>query len=115
MERKPPNVGVGVVIMHQGKVLMIRRNGKHGGGTWSTPGGYLEMGETPEQCAAREAHEETGIRVKDAKFLGLTNDVFKESGKHFITIWIKAKPVDSRQISVKSPDELTEVGWFKRD
>lgn len=58
-----PNVGVGIIIEKDDQVLLLRRRNVLGDGTWSTPGGHLDYGETPEECAVREAHEETGVHV----------------------------------------------------
>ncbi len=57
-----PRVGVAVLVRDsRDRLLMIRREGGHGAGLWSVPGGALECGETVAQCAARELREETGI------------------------------------------------------
>lgn len=59
-----PRVGVAVLVRNRrGRLLMIRRAGSHGAGTWSVPGGALECGETVAECAARELREETGIEA----------------------------------------------------
>ena len=50
---KQVRVGVGVVIMRNGKILLGERIGSHGANTWATPGGHLEVGESIEACAAR--------------------------------------------------------------
>mgnify|MGYP001213425023 CR=1 FL=1 len=50
-----------MIIRRNGKVLLGLRNSKHGSGTWQFPGGHLEFGETPAECAVREAFEELGI------------------------------------------------------
>ena len=47
-----------------------------------TPGGHLEFG-------VREAEEETGVRIKNVSFRAITNDIFTESGKHYITLWMQ--------------------------
>ncbi len=49
-----PLVGVGVLVFKDNKILMGRRKGSHGAGTWAPPGGHLEFGETPEDCAHNE-------------------------------------------------------------
>ncbi|KAK4540454.1 hypothetical protein LTR36_009200 [Oleoguttula mirabilis] len=58
--------------------------------TYALPGGHLEHGETFEQCAAREVVEETGLGMHDIRFFTATNSVFKESGKHYVTIFMTA-------------------------
>ena len=63
MEYIGPKVGVGVLIVHDGKALLHKRKGKHGPGLWSGPGGHLETGETFTQCAVREIYEEAGIEI----------------------------------------------------
>lgn len=74
-----PRVGVGVVIRRGGQLLLQRRLNVHGEGTWSTPGGHLDFGESPVDCAVREAAEETGLRIASPRFLGVTNDVFDQT------------------------------------
>ncbi len=114
MDEHPPRVGVGVLIVHEGRWLLIRRQGAHGAGTWSTPGGHLEYGETPEECAIRETDEETGVHLKNVRFLGLTNDIFAERGLHYITIWMQGE-VESGEAHLAAPDEASAIGWFAPD
>jgi 8-oxo-dGTP diphosphatase len=107
----PPRVGVSIVITRGEEVLLLRRANVHGAGTWSTPGGHLEFGETPEACAAREAFEETGVQVANVRFIGLTNDVFDEN-RHYITIWMRGEYL-SGEAHVAAEYESIEVGWFR--
>lgn len=74
-----------------------RANGLVVQGHWQFPGGHLEFGETPLQCAERETLEETGLVVKARKIVAVTNDVFEESGKHYITLFVVCKRVDETQ------------------
>ncbi len=109
-----PLVGVGVLITKNGRLLLIRRRGAHGVGTWSPPGGHLDFGEAPEVCAAREAREETGVIVDDLKFRGVTNDFFEADGRHYITLWFEGRPLSGEGV-VNAPEELSAVGWFAWD
>lgn len=59
-----PIVGVGAVIVDQGRVLLIKRGSPPLLGEWSLPGGVVELGETLRAAAEREALEETGLLVK---------------------------------------------------
>jgi 8-oxo-dGTP diphosphatase len=108
-----PQVGTGMIITKDDKVLLMKRKGPHGQGTWSTPGGHLDFGETPEGCARREAKEEVGVDVVDIKFRAVTNDVFEETGKHYITIWLEGITVGEPSIAAER--EVEEIGWFAWD
>jgi 8-oxo-dGTP diphosphatase len=109
-----PRVGVGVVIRRGGEVLLVRRRGAHGSGTWSTPGGHLDLGETPESCARREALEETGVQLAAVEFRAMTNDVFETEGVHYVTIWMEGEYLGGEP-TVRAGYEVAEVSWFSRD
>lgn len=107
---KEPRVGVALIITHDDRVLLVKRKGSHGEGTWSTPGGHLEFGESPEQCAIREAKEETNVDVTDVRFRAITNDVFEAEGKHYITIWMEGA-FSGGELVIQA-DEVADIGWF---
>ena len=106
-----PKVGVAIIITKDDQVLLMRRKGVHGTGTWSTPGGHLDFGETPEQCAAREAKEEVGLDVTDIRFRSITNDIFDQQEKHYITIWMDGRST-SGEPTIAAEKEVAEIGWF---
>ena len=58
-----PKIVVGSVVSHEGKVLLCRRAIEPRRGFWTVPAGYMELGETPEEGAKREAHEEANANL----------------------------------------------------
>ena len=69
-------------LEQDGKYLLLYRNKKKDDmheGFWVAPGGKLKPGETPEECAAREFYEETGLRLADPKLKGILT--FPDDGK----------------------------------
>lgn len=108
-----PKVGVGVLIVKDGKVLMGKRKGAHGTGTWTSPGGHLEFGESWEACAIREAREETGIEIKNVRFFSATNDVYpKEEQKHYITI-VMLSDWHAGEVENREPEKCERWEWFR--
>lgn len=108
------SVGVGAILASKGEVLLMRRAQPHGQGSWSTPGGYLEPGESFADCARREAREETGLALEDPEFLAVTNDVF-DDGRHFLTVWMVGRTRRGRRADLKPNEEVAEFGWFRPD
>lgn len=108
-----PQVGTAIIITKDDKVLLMKRKGSHAPGTWSTPGGHLDFGESLEGCAAREAKEEVGVEVVDIRFRAVTNDLFEATGRHYITVWLEGKPAGEPFIA--SEREVAEIGWFAWD
>lgn len=66
-----PLVGVGAVIIEQGRVLLVRRGAPPQQGQWSLPGGLLEVGERLEDAVRREVREETGLEVEVISLAGV--------------------------------------------
>jgi len=69
MTGRLPGVGVGAVVLHGSRVLLIRRAQAPLLGRWSFPGGRVEWGESLEQAVVREVLEETGVTVRPAEHL----------------------------------------------
>src|SRR4051794_5923175 len=110
MERRPL-VGVGVFVRHNGKILLGKRRGSHGAGTWALPGGHLEFGEELEACVRREVLEETGLTVRDIRFGALTNDVFADEVQHYVTIFMVCDYA-AGDLTVMEPHRCEEWRWF---
>jgi ADP-ribose pyrophosphatase YjhB (NUDIX family) len=72
-------VGVGGVVIDQGRALLIRRGSEPLLGEWSIPGGMLELGETLEQGVARELLEETGLTVRVIELIEVFDRIYVES------------------------------------
>jgi 8-oxo-dGTP diphosphatase len=108
---KSANVGVAVLVRRGDQIILLKRQGSHGAGTWSTPGGHIDFGETPEACGIRETREEVGLEIGQLRFIGLTNDVFESDQKHYITIWMEADYAGG-EARINAPREMTEVAWF---
>jgi len=114
MENRP-KVGVGVLIFNkERKVLLGKRKNAHGEGSWCFPGGHLEFNEEPEDTAIRETMEEVGIKIKNLKRGHFTNDIHKERGKHYITIFIIAE-YDAGEIKTLEPEKCEGWQWFSWD
>jgi 8-oxo-dGTP diphosphatase len=104
-------VGVGILIIRNGKVLLGRRRGSHGAGSWSAPGGRLEYGESIEACARRELREETGLELGAIELGPYTNDVFHEVGEQYLTVFVLAREATGIPQN-KEPHKCDGWEWF---
>lgn len=113
-------VGVAAIIRFGNKILMGKRKGSHGAGSWSFPGGHLEWNENVNECAAREVAEETGLPLYPIQYkpLTFTNDIFEVEGKHYITLYVEAiwnprQFVGRWEPKVMEPDKCEEWCWME--
>ena len=85
-----PIVGVGAVIVFEGKILLEKRKNEPGKGKWSIPGGIVDLGESLEDAVIRETQEETCLEVENPRLLDVVDDVELDGkGKakyHFVII-----------------------------
>lgn len=95
-------------------LLSLRKNTSHGQGTWGAAGGHLEFGETFEECALRELREEAGdITVANLRFGTVSNDIYSDAGRHYVTILMLADHV-SGDPEVREPEKFERWEWFRR-
>ena len=107
-----PRVGVGAVVLREGRVLLVRRGVAPANGLWAIPGGALELGETLKEGAEREILEETGITIRagDPVF---TCDVLvrDDDGRvrfHYVIVDLAADYVSGE---VMGGDDALEARW----
>jgi len=106
-----PGVGVAVIVVKNNQVLLGKRKGSHGSGTWNFPGGKLDLYESLEDCAKREVKEEANIEIDVKRFLTITNDMFNSEGKHYVTIFM-VSDYKSGEVKITEPEKCTEWSWF---
>ena len=111
MTERQPRVGVGVLVVRRGRVLLGRRLGSHGAGTWAPPGGHLEYGESPAQCGRRELLEETGLTAGRITPGPYTSDVFEDEDRHYVTLFLVATEV-AGEPDAREPAKCEGWEWF---
>ena len=113
MDKKPetPKVGVAVFIEKAGKILMMFRDGSHCAGTWSLPGGHMEIGETSLETCRREIKEEIGIKIDNIEKADFENTIFFDEGLHYITLYYKAIWDETQELKNMEPEKCKELRW----
>lgn len=106
-----PQVSVGVIIAKDKQVLLLRRSSAPEEGAWSTPGGHLEYGESPQQCAIRQAQKEAGITITHPVFRAITNAVFEEEQRHDLTIWVEGTYVSGEPFEHLLTGQCDPAPW----
>ncbi len=113
---RSPGVTADIVIVSQtGEILLIQRKYPPFQGSWALPGGFIDYGrETIEECAVREAREETGLVVKLSALIGVRSRPDRDPRGHTVTAVYVTEPVGKDQVgSARADDDASEVLWFE--
>lgn len=110
MGREQFVVGVEVLIVRNDTVLLGKRRNSVGEGTWAPCGGALELGESIEEAAIREAYEETGLQIRDIKIRDVARWPDKLGG---ITVLVIAGADGEPEL--REPHKCEGWHWFSFD
>ena len=108
-----PLVGVGAVILDQGRVVLVKRKFPPLAGDWSIPGGRLKIGETLREGVVREAREETGLTVDPVELLGVYDRLLlDEAGRilyHYVLIDFLCRRLTGE---LQASGDADDARWF---
>ena len=105
-----PKLMVDVVVpSEEGDILLIRRASEPYEGQWALPGGFVEVGETLEDAAAREAEEETGLSVEIVRLVGVYSDPDRDPRGHNVSCAYLARV---REGEPKAATDASEVSFL---
>ncbi len=108
-----PIVAVSAAIIHDGRVLIVRRARSPATGIYTLPGGGVEVGETLHDAVVREVREETALTVEPVALAGYREAIIRDADglveRHFVILpfaarWLAGEPVLS--------EELSEAKWL---
>ncbi len=97
-----------IVLIENGKILLVKRGREPFKGMWATPGGRIEEGETAEQCAIREMKEETGLEIEIIRLTGIYSDPARDP-RGIIAAAYLAKRTGGK---LSAGDDAAETKWF---
>lgn len=109
MENRP-QIGIGLLIFKDGKVLLGKRKNSHGGGEFAGTGGHVEYMESLVETAKRETREEAGIEIKNVRLLCVMN-LKQYAPKHYVDIGLIAD-WKSGEPKVMEPDNRESWDWY---
>jgi ADP-ribose pyrophosphatase YjhB (NUDIX family) len=109
-----PLVGVGAVVVDEGRVLLVRRGTEPLKGQWSLPGGMLELGEPLTAGVVREVREETGLLVEAVELVELLDRIHREGERvryHYVIADYLCRVTEG---SLQAASDADAVRWVER-
>jgi 8-oxo-dGTP diphosphatase len=108
-----PIIGVGAIIIQEGKLLLEKRGHEPAKGRWSIPGGVVELGERLKVAVVRETKEETGLDVEVVDLAGVVDQIdVDDVGKvkyHFVIVDFHVKILGG---SLQPDSDADELRWI---
>ena len=106
-----PKVAVGIFIEKNDKILLVQRASNPHRGKWSLPAGFVNAGEDPAEAAYRECLEETNLKTRATRILGIYAEKEHDGGADFIIVYC-AEVVNGNLFAA---DDAADAAWFARD
>ncbi len=113
-----PLLTVDALIIYEEKIVLIRRKNPPFKDLYALPGGFVEVGETVEQAAMREAKEETGLDIRLIKLLGVYSDPSRDPRGHTVSVCYLAvgsgnlkAGSDAKDTGLFSPNEMPKLAF----
>ena len=109
-----PLVGVGAVIVEEGRVLLVQRGTEPAKGKWSIPGGLIDVGESLREAVAREVREETGLLVEPLELIELLDRIHRDGDRvryHYVIADYLCRVVGGTLLAASDADA---VRWVER-
>lgn len=110
-----PVVGVGGVVVRDGRALLVRRGKEPLYGRWVVPGGTVELGETLEEALVREMEEETGLHVEPVEVLTVFDRIDRDGGHvsyHYVIVDYLCR---WRAGEARAASDALEVAWVSAE
>jgi 8-oxo-dGTP diphosphatase len=107
-----PLVGVGAVVVDEGRVLLVRRGSEPLKGHWSLPGGLVELGEPILASVVREVREETGLTVEPMELIELLDRIHREDERvryHYVIADYLCRVVSGALLAASDADAVRWV------
>ncbi|HIH75027.1 MAG TPA: NUDIX hydrolase [Methanosarcina sp.] len=111
MKHNTPSLTVDTVILLKNKLVLVKRKYSPFEGKFALPGGFVEIGESTEEAASREAFEETGLSIEILKLIGVYSDPERDPRRHTVSICYLAKGNGD----LKSGSDADSVELFELD
>ena len=108
-----PRVAVGAVVIHDNRILLVRRGKAPARDEWAIPGGSVELGETLQAAAEREIFEETRITIKARRVIYTFDTIVKQHARtrfHYVILDFSADYVAGRPVA---GDDVLDAAWFE--
>jgi 8-oxo-dGTP diphosphatase len=118
MKREFPNqpiVGVGGVVIHRGRVLLVLRAREPLKGRWSIPGGMVELGEGLEEAVQRELKEETGLSVEPRQMIEAFDRIQRDGRRvryHFVIVDYLCRVKGGK---LRPASDVLDARWARRE
>ena len=100
---------VDVVIPSREGIVLIRRGSEPFEGRWALPGGFVDVGETVEQAAAREVAEETGLNIELARLVGVYSDPERDPRGHNVSVAFLARVLSGELSAATDASEVSTL------